>query len=382
MAGIYLHIPFCKQACNYCNFHFSTLLKNKDAMVQAIMQELHLQQHFFNDKTIIDTIYFGGGTPSLLSIDEINLLLHKINDLFTVDKNAEITLEANPDDLSENYLHQLKTKTAINRLSIGVQSFLEADLKYMHRVHTATEAIACLKNAQRVGFTNLSIDLIYGTPTLSNEQWKKNLQTVFDLHIPHISCYALTVEEKTALAHQIKIKKTIAPDDVKMAEQFYILIDEMQKNEYMHYEISNFSKPNHAAIHNANYWKGLPYLGVGPSAHSFDGIKRYWNIANNTLYIKNIEENNFLPENEMLSTTDLYNEYVMISLRTIDGIDVSYLFNTFGETYYQYFKISITPFIEQQLVKESNENYVLTTKGKLHCDGISSALFFIEEKDK
>jgi oxygen-independent coproporphyrinogen-3 oxidase len=268
MAGIYLHIPFCKQACTYCNFHFSTLLKTKEDVLKAISNEIQLQQNFFPDKTIIDTIYFGGGTPSLLSISEINELLNELYKHFNIAENTEITVEANPDDLTKGYLSALKKETPVNRFSIGVQSFFDEDLRYMNRAHNASEAINCINFAQDKGFENLSVDLIYGTPTMNNERWKENLQTVFGLKIPHVSCYALTVEEKTELAFLIKKKKSIEPSDEGMAQQFSILLDEMNKHHYTHYEISNFCIEPHFAKHNTNYWKGIPYLGIGPSAHS------------------------------------------------------------------------------------------------------------------
>lgn len=379
MAGIYLHIPFCKQACNYCNFHFSTLLLTKAQVLAAMLEEIRLQQHFFPSKTMLHTIYFGGGTPSLLSIAEINTLFNCIEKYFLIAENAEITLEANPDDMTLEFLQQLKSETRINRLSIGIQSFLEADLQYMHRAHNATEAITAIKTAQAVGISNLSIDLIYGTPTLNDEMWRENLKIAFDLNIPHISCYALTVEEKTALASQIKKKKTSAPEDEKTSAHFFILMEEMQQHGYVHYEISNFCQPNHAAIHNSNYWKGLSYLGIGPSAHSFDGEKRYWNISNNALYAKAILENKFEPAFEILSKTDKYNEYIMTAIRTIKGVDSTYISVQFGDIYLQHFLAEIAAFIVQKDVVQTATTYTLTDKGKLFCDAISQQLFYLEE---
>lgn len=379
MAGIYLHIPFCKQACTYCNFHFSTLLKNKDDVLKAMLKEIQLQKSFFPDKTAIETIYFGGGTPSLLSAKEINELLNEINKHFTVSSTPEITMEANPDDLSAAYLSSLKNETAVNRFSIGVQSFFEEDLQYMNRAHNAQEAINCIKVAQKTGFENLSVDLIYGTPTMNNERWTKNLQTVFDLQVPHISCYALTVEEKTELASLIKKKKSIEPSDELMAQQFSILLDEMSKHNYTHYEISNFCKEPHFAKHNTNYWKGVPYLGIGASAHSYDGVKRYWNIANNAVYAKKVLNNELANESEILSETDAYNEYVMTSIRTIFGTDKNEIQIRFGDEYLNHFLLEISPFISNGWITETNGIYTLTNSGKLFCDYITENLFLSNE---
>jgi oxygen-independent coproporphyrinogen-3 oxidase len=376
MAGIYLHIPFCKQACTYCNFHFSTLLKNKKGILKAMLTEIQLQKDFFPDKTDIETIYFGGGTPTLLSTAEINELMNEISKYFSISSTPEITLEANPDDLSKTYLTSLKNETAINRLSIGVQSFFEDDLNYMNRAHNAKEAINSIQYAQDVGFKNLSVDLIYGTPTMSNENWTKNLRTVFDLEVPHISCYALTIEEKTALASLIKKKKSVEPSDELMAQQFSILLDEMSKHNYIHYEISNFCKEPHFAKHNTNYWKGDPYLGIGAAAHSYDGLKRYWNVANNAVYVKKIMNNEPANESEILSETDTYNEYVMTSIRTIFGTDKNEIQSRFGDDFLQHFLMEISPFISNKWIMETNGIYTLTNSGKLFCDYITENLFF------
>lgn len=379
MAGIYLHIPFCKQACSYCNFHFSTLTKYKEQVLQAMHLELEMRKDFFPDKTPIETIYFGGGTPSLLSTKEINAFTDHIRQLFAVADQPEITLEANPDDLTEKYLSALKQDTLINRFSIGIQSFLEEDLRYMNRAHNAEEAIRCIKNVQQAGFNNLSVDLIYGTPTLSNDQWRKHLQTVFDLNIPHISCYALTLEEKTALTNEVRKQKKVAPDDERMAQQFSILQEEMSLHQYTHYEISNFCREPHFAKHNTNYWKGIPYLGIGPSAHSYDGNNRYWNVANNAVYTKNIMDNQAAFECESLSAADRFNEYVMTSIRTMFGVDSDKITYEFGEDYLQHFLLEISPFISNQWVSKTDNIYTLTDAGKLFCDYITENIFIIEQ---
>lgn len=380
MAGIYLHIPFCRQACTYCNFHFSTLLKTKHEVLNAMLEEIAMQRHFLGDKTVIETIYFGGGTPSLLSTREVNAFLQAIQKNFTVSEHPEITLEANPDDLSKAYLTSLKQETAINRFSIGIQSFFDADLQYMHRAHNAAEAIHSVKNAQDIGFENLSVDLIYGTPTMSDECWEKNLQTVFDLHIPHVSCYALTVEDKTVLSSQINRNKTEAPSDERMVQQFSILQREMKMHAYTHYEISNFCREPQFARHNSNYWKGVPYLGIGPSAHSYDGESRFWNISNNAIYAKKILQRETANEREILSKTDRYNEYVMTNIRTISGVDAQHIATVFGDAFLQHFLFEIAPFEDNKWVMQEGETYRLSDSGKLFCDYITENLFLTEEE--
>lgn len=343
-----------------------------------MLQELEIRKDFFPEKTQIDTIYFGGGTPSLLSVNEINTLIQHIYILFTVTEQPEITLEANPDDLTKAYLQTLKKQTPINRFSIGIQSFWEEDLRYMNRAHNAEEAMRCIQQAQQAGFDNLSIDLIYGTPTLSNEQWRKNLQTTFDLQVPHISCYALTVENKTALSAEIKKKKKAAVDDELMVQQFSILLEEIKRNGYLQYEISNFCKPPHFAQHNTNYWRGISYLGIGPSAHSFDGKTRYWNVNNNTIYINKINTNEPTYEQEILSESERYNEYVMTSLRTVFGVAIKKINHDFGDIYVRHFQLEIAPFIEKKWVECTDEIYTLTDLGKLFCDFITEELFIIK----
>ena len=287
MAGIYIHIPFCKQACFYCDFHFSTSLKRKDELLSAIQTELVLRKHELENQSI-ESIYFGGGTPSILSIEEITAILDAVYKNYQVVTSPEITLEANPDDLSEDKIRAL-SKTPINRLSIGIQSFFEDDLTFMNRAHTAEESKKCLENAKKY-FNNITIDLIYGVPNMDNQKWLKNLQTAFEFGIPHISSYALTVEEKTAL-HSFIQKGIVKPMDEELAlEHFNILVTETQKQGFVHYEISNFGKPNYFSKHNTSYWLGTDYMGVGPSAHSFNNVQRSWNISNNAKYIQAIQQ--------------------------------------------------------------------------------------------
>ena len=344
-------------------------------MLEAIRKEMVLQQHFFPDKTVIETIYFGGGTPSLLTTSEITTLVDGIRSHWEVSPEAEITLEANPDDLTKPYLQDLKRETPVSRFSIGIQSFFDQDLHYMNRAHSAAEANSAIANAQDAGFENLSIDLIYGTPTMNDVQWEENLSIAFDLNIPHISCYALTVEDKTSLAHQIKMKKAVPPGDEQTAGQFSLLMDAMAKQYYTHYEISNFCLEPFFAKHNTNYWKGVPYLGLGPSAHSFDGSKRYWNISNNAVYCKNIHHNMSAGESEVLTPSNLYNEYILTQIRTIWGIDTAILESRFGASQLRHFLQEASPFLSNQWIRETNGIYTLTDTGKLFCDYITAHLF-------
>jgi oxygen-independent coproporphyrinogen III oxidase len=375
LAGIYIHIPFCKKACHYCNFHFSTTLRQKDALLSAILTELDLQKDYLQNAPI-ETIYFGGGTPSVLNIKELDTIFKKIKEHFTLVANPEITFETNPDDLSLDYLKDLKNHTPINRLSIGIQSFSEADLLSMNRAHNAIEARACIEYAQDVGFDNLTVDLIYGSPTTSHEQWLQNLKIVFDYDIPHISCYALTVEEGTALHTHIKKGITKPVEEEKSAQQFEVLMREMAHSNYIHYEISNFAQPDCFARHNSNYWHGVPYMGIGPSAHSFNGISRQWNIANNAQYIKSLD-NKILPfEREDLTPTQRYNEYVMTSLRTIWGCDPSHIHKQFGKKYLTHFNTHILQYVQNETVETDGKKYFLNNAGKLFADKIAMELFF------
>ena len=339
-------------------------------MIAAIIAEINQRKDYLTDKTL-QSIYFGGGTPSLLDVADLKQIFETIAAHYTFADDIEITLEANPDDLNIEKLRALKT-TPINRLSIGIQSFVEADLKYMNRAHNADEAFQCIKLAQDVGFQNLTLDLIYGTPTLSDADWASNLEKVFALNVPHISCYCLTVEEKTALYSLIKKGKAKPVDDEKAAEQFEYLMAAMKKNGFEHYEISNFAKPNAYAKHNTGYWFGHHYLGIGPSAHSFDGISRSWNIANNANYMKQISEKCYNPEVEILTDSERYNELVMTSLRTQWGFDLNLIEN---EDFRLHFLKNVTQYIDSQMVVFDGTRYVITDKGRFMADGIASDLF-------
>ncbi len=375
MSGIYIHIPFCKQACHYCNFHFSTSLKYKERMFQNILEEIDFRQHYLSKKNI-SSIYFGGGTPSLLSPEEIQQILNKINTLFQVDRNAEITLEANPDDLNQNYLEAIK-KAGINRLSIGVQSFYDDDLSYMNRAHNAAEAKNCITFALNAGFRDLSIDLIYGTPSLTDEKWIAQLEKVCEMPITHLSCYCLTVEPGTALDHFVKKGKSRPVDEQQAARQFELLTNMSEAKGWVHYEISNFARPDHFARHNSSYWKGEAYLGIGPSAHSYNQKSRQWNIAHNAKYMQAIESGKPSFELEELTLKDRYNEYVLTSLRTIWGCDLKEI-QQLGDTFERWFLETVQVFIAQNHIMEKEGIYTLNRSGKLLADFITAELFYGE----
>lgn len=374
MAGIYIHIPFCKQACFYCDFHFSTSLKKKDALISCLVKEIELRKKALNNQ-IVETIYFGGGTPSMLSAKEISLLIAAVYKHHTVVASPEITLEANPDDLSEEKIIEL-SHTPINRLSIGVQSFFEKDLKLMNRAHSSSEAHTSLEIATRY-FENISIDLIYGIPGLTHEEWQQNIQTALNFNVSHISSYALTVEPKTALEKLIKKGKIEKVDEVLAQEQFFILRDLLEKANFVHYELSNFGKENYFSKNNTAYWLGKSYLGIGPSAHSFDGKQRSWNVRNNTQYIKEIELNKLPIESEVLSVTDRYNEYVMTGLRTIWGVSLEKIKTDFGPKYVTYIQTESEKYIQQKLLCIEDDTLKTTKEGAFLVDGIAAHLFLL-----
>lgn len=373
MAGIYIHIPFCKQACHYCDFHFSTSLAYKDELLNALEQEIHLQKDFLNGDTV-QTIYFGGGTPSLLNGEEVSRLINTITDLHSVSSDAEITLEANPDDLGPKKLKELKG-SPLNRFSIGIQSFFDDDLVWMNRAHRSNEAESSVKRAQDAGFENITVDLIYGYPLLTDAKWKFNLDKVFDLQAQHVSAYSMTVEPRTALASFIKNKKQPSMNDEQSSEQFIQLMEAMQTHGFEHYEISNFCKPGHYSRHNTNYWKGVKYLGIGPSAHSYDGEKRQWNIANNAKYIQAIGKKTIPAEIEILTEENRLNEYVMTSLRTQWGLNLDQL-NTIAKGASEPLLNEAQKFFEKEWIVQKDQTIYLTQTGKLYADHIASELFF------
>lgn len=370
--GIYIHIPFCKQACHYCDFHFSTSLNKKDELINALAKELELRKEEFKNLTV-GTIYFGGGTPSLLSTEELQFIIDAVYKNYSVSDHPEITLEANPDDLTKEIIIEL-SKSPINRLSIGIQSFFETDLKLMNRAHNAGEAKLCLEEVTK-HFDNISLDLIYGVPGASNAQWKENIEIALSYNVPHISSYALTVEPKTALASFIKKGIIDNVDDEQAHEQFHILKEKLEDKGFTHYELSNFGKDGYFSKNNSAYWQGKSYLGIGPSAHSFNGKQRGWNVSNNTKYIKAIQQNELPIEIETLTTIDQYNEYVMTGLRTIWGVSFAKVENDFGTVFKDYIFEQSEVFINQHLLYIEDEYLRVTKKGQFLCDGIASELF-------
>lgn len=378
MPGIYLHIPFCKQACYYCNFHFSTSLGQKEGLLNALLRELELRRDYLGDVPV-QTLYLGGGTPSLLEAVELDRLFEHIYRLYRVTPDAEVTLEANPDDLTEAKIEALR-QTPVNRLSIGIQSFSDADLQFMNRAHNSGEAQRCIEMALNAGFHDLSLDLIYGTPGMSDQQWAYNIETVLGFDVPHLSCYCLTVEPQTALDHFVKKGKARPVDDAQAARQLEYLMQRLAAAGYEHYEISNFAKPGRYSRHNTSYWTGEPYLGIGPSAHSFNGVSRQWNVANNARYTRALEPESpdweALFELETLTPEQRYNEYVMTSLRTQWGCDLARI-RGIGAGFEAYFLSEVSPFLEDGSVWRSGEVFFLTQKGKFVGDYVASELFLV-----
>ena len=377
MSGIYIHIPYCRKACHYCDFHFSTTLSSKAQMIGAMKKEIEMQKNFFEDthqKALINSIYFGGGTPSLLQIEELKDLMDTLHQYFQIDQHAEITLEANPDDLNPFKLQEL-LEASINRLSIGVQSFYQPHLKEMNRAHDVSMALKSIEDARRIGFSNISVDLIYGIPDQSNTMWAENLDMVFKLDIPHLSCYSLTVEPGTALAHFIRKGSRKDVDEEMAASHFHMLMKQAAENGYEQYEISNFCKNGMYSKHNSNYWKAEKFLGIGPSAHSFNGLYRQSNVSNNQQYIKSISEGKLPHTIENLTENEKYNEYLMVSLRTIWGCSFQYVEKNFGTKVLLDLEKSAQRFLQMGLIHINQGNVVLTTKGKLMADYVSRELF-------
>lgn len=377
--AIYIHIPFCKQACHYCDFHFSTSMKKKNEMILALAKEIQIRKSEF-DNELVETIYFGGGTPSILTCEEINFLIEHVYDNFKVVENPEITLEANPDDLTENKIIEL-SNSPINRLSIGIQSFFEDDLQMMNRAHNSAEAKNCLQIAIQY-FDNISIDLIYGIPGMSNEKWKDNIQTALSFGLSHISSYALTVEPRTALNKLIQTGKIEKPKDEVAEKHFRILVEMLESKDFIQYELSNFGKENYFSKNNSAYWLGKKYIGIGPSAHSYNGVSRSWNISNNSVYLKTLNKNELPNETEHLSISDRYNEYIMTGLRTIWGVSLAKVEEDFGSDYLDYLNKQSQKFLDDDLL--FNEKSILrpTRKGKFLTDGIASDLFILNDMSR
>lgn len=372
MAGIYVHIPFCKQKCSYCDFHFSTRFADyREEMIQAISAEMERNSGYLNGE-LIETVYFGGGTPSLLMKEELGQLLNQIRSVFELEVGTEITLEANPDDCTVSNLKDWK-ELGVNRLSVGIQSFKSSDLKWMNRAHNATEARESVSLAKSVGFENITVDLMYGLPELTMREWEAHVQSVIDMDVPHISAYCLTVESKTALNKWVKTGKIEVPGDEIQAEQFDRLVTLLETNGFKQYEISNFAKPGFESKHNANYWKGVSYLGVGPSAHSFNGTSRKWNVSNNARYLSGIHSNTEIAESEELSRKDQFNELVFMGLRTRDGVEISTLQAILPIS--EDFRRQQQTFVEAGWLLEKAGTLLLTKEGRLRADAIASALF-------
>jgi oxygen-independent coproporphyrinogen-3 oxidase len=373
MAGIYLHIPFCRSACNYCDFHFTTDLARSEDLIMSMAREVHLRKEYL-DGIEIDTIYFGGGTPSFVKKEHIRFLINTIKKDFKISGNPEITLEANPEDLNPDYLHDL-LNFGINRLSIGVQSFFDDDLKFMNRAHNAAQAKKSIKEARSAGFKNINVDLIYGFQGLSDNKWMINIDTVIDFHVEHLSAYHMTYEPSTILYYR-KLKERISEiSENESLKQFTELCDKMKSAEYIHYEISNFALDGYYSRHNSGYWKQIPYLGIGPSAHSYNGKTRQWNVAKNMSYIKGIARNEDYFETEELNLSARYHDYVMTSLRTIWGADGGYILDEFGSEFYDHFIKMSTGFINSGDLVQKESKYYFTDKGMLISDFIIKKLF-------
>ena len=377
MSGIYLHIPFCKQACHYCDFHFSTSMRRKEEMLNAMVREIGMRKNEFaiadQPKSAAETIYFGGGTPSLLEPHEIEQIIACIQENFDIHSEAEITLEVNPDDLEKARIEEL-ANTPVNRLSLGIQSFRDEDLEFMNRAHNRDQALTSLETACNF-FENISIDLIYGIPGLDLKAWKANLKQAFEFPIQHISSYALTVEPKTALDHFIRTGKCEAPDEEEARIHFEALMEESAKQGFTHYEVSNFAREGFFSRHNTSYWQGKPYLGIGPSAHSYSGRTRSWNVNNNAKYLKGVEMGHLVREVENLSEIDRINETIMTGLRTIWGLSLGSFEKEFGSNYAKKLKKRADRFVSEGLLEVESERLRATKAGFFLVDGIASDLF-------
>lgn len=377
MSGLYIHIPFCVKKCNYCNFHFSTQFNYKSQLIQAIGKELILRKNELI--TPIETIYFGGGTPSILNYKELEYLFTIIKEHYDISETKEITFEANPDDLSVEYLQFLKNQTPVNRLSVGIQSFIDEDIKFMNRNHNADEAIQSIRSAQDIGFNNITIDLIYGGQTTTHERWMYTLEKAISLGIPHISSYALTVEPKTAFEAQIRKNKLPPIDEEKQATQFEMLRNKLIEHKYIQYEFSNFGKETFFSQHNTSYWKNKPYLGIGPSAHSYNGKdKRSWNVSHNIKYLKAIEKNILNYEEEVISEKDRFNEKIMLGLRTLWGINIDELEKEFSSSLMKHFYKELKKLEATKKVRISNQIVTIHPESLFFTDGIIAQFFFID----
>ena len=376
MAGIYIHIPFCKQSCHYCNFHFSTSTKNKDEVLEAIEKEIKQKGQTTNEA--ISTIYFGGGTPSILDVNEINSIINRIHKEFNVESEAEITIEANPDDLNKEKIINLSL-TEINRLSIGVQSFIDKELRIMNRAHDSKKALNSIEISKKY-FNNISIDLMYGVPESTLESWIYNLDTVSQFDINHISSYALTLEPKTALESFVRKLVVEMPEEELVYDQYNLINKKLEPLGFINYEVCSFAKENFFSKNNSAYWLRKKYIGIGPSAHSFDGKSRSWNISNNKKYIDQIKKGKSFYKKEKLSKVDQYNEYVMTGFRTIWGVSANFIENNFNSKFKNYFTDRIQKHIDQKNIIVKDDIYTTTNEGRFLADGISSDLFLVNLK--
>lgn len=375
MAGIYVHIPFCKQACHYCDFHFSTNYRNVSQLVESIVAEIHMQRSFFDNQRV-QTLYFGGGTPSSVPYTEIAHIIQAVHDAFTIQGALEITLEANPDDLSLETLTRWK-EIGVNRLSLGVQSFVDTHLRWMNRAHSASQAIAGIKRAQDLGLTNLTMDLIYGIPIMTTQEWHANIAQFMALDIPHLSAYGLTIEPDTHFGHLANKHQFNPAKDEEYNAQFRYLMNTARAHGFEHYEISNFAKPGHHSKHNSAYWFGAPYLGIGPSAHSYKDNLRFWNVASNLKYMQAIHNGKLPHEEEQLALSDRFNEYVLTRLRTMWGMDLNQIKNDFGVEFQNNVVLHVSPYIASGHVVKSGETLILTDDGKQLADKIAAELFWM-----
>ena len=379
MAGIYIHIPYCKVKCHYCDFHFSVQTDTKGRMMNALAKEIHLEQSFFAPKQFIDTIYFGGGTPSIVNTAELAKILTQIHTDFKVSQSVEITVECNPDDLT---LEKLKAyqKLGVNRLSIGVQSFQDKFLKKMNRAHVASEANASIEMAKSIGMENITIDLIYGIPGQTQKDWENDLDQMIKLNVPHLSAYSLTIEPNTVFGHQKKKGALYLPNDQQYLSFFNTLRERTAAAGMEHYEISNFAKAGYVSKHNSAYWKGKPYLGIGPSAHSFNGTNRSWNVANNFKYMDAIEQESIPRETEVLTTRDHFNEYLITRIRTKWGITRESL-KAISPGFYQQIEKILDRYIQEDYLSESNGIIQLTPKGMFISDAITEDLYCLSDEN-
>ena len=375
MAGIYFHFPFCRQACHYCNFHFSTQLKHQEKMLRGFEKEIELRAEQWPDA--LDSIYFGGGSPSLLTPASVEKLINAVTKNFKLGESVEITIEVNPDDVSFEYLEAMST-IGINRLSIGIQSFLDSELKLMNRIHSADQGMKSIEWTAKL-YENFSVDLIYGIPSSDLSSWKKNLNQALFFEAPHLSIYALTVEPKTVLAHQVKNKKIQLLEEDLVKSQYDWMVDRMEGAGYENYEFSNFSKPGFNAVNNSNYWKGKAYIGIGPAAHSYDGKRtRSWNPSNNIKYLNSIQQGILPAQSEILNTHDAFNEYLMTSLRTSWGVSLKKINQTFGKHYSDYLEKQVENHLIDQRVYWDGDDLKVTKKAKFLTDGIVSDLFLLK----